>query len=196
MSRLAEAVRAFFRHADLVARRGMSRLAEAVRAFFRHADLVGVTALLACPVGGIGILVSFGALGLFAAAAVYSACGIVAYFHHRELRRGFEQGVDTVISMIIKWPIFMIRDAYDVMQWGCAPPRFQVYVVPRLDEGLFDPGRTKDLGWFRKWDEAVNCARRNEKELSGAVWISDRVRPWMYLVDGEGGIERRKIVGI
>ncbi len=166
-----------------------------VRAFFRQLDLVGVAALLVCLVGGIGILVSFGVLGLLAAAAVYSACGIVAYFHHRQLRRGFERGVDVLIGMIIKWPVLVIRDAYDVMQWGCAPPRFLVYVVPRLDGGLFDPGRTKDLGWFRKWDEAVKCARRNAKKRSGAVWISDRVRLWMYCVDRAGGIERRRIVG-
>lgn len=170
----------------------MSRFAEEIRAFFRNSLLVGITAVLACLVGGIGILVSFGVWGLLAAAVVYSTCGIAAYFHHRQLRRGFVPGLNTLIGMIIIWPYFVTMDAYDVMQWGHTPPRFRVYVVPRLEEGLFDQRRREHLGWFRKWDEAVNCAHRKAKELSGAVWISDRVRPWMYWMDRAGKIERRR----
>lgn len=170
----------------------MSRLVREIRAFFSSPTLMGATAVLASLAGGIWILAFYGARSLLAAAAVYGACGIVAYVYLRQ-GRGVEPGLGSIIFLIFVWPFIVILDTYDVMQWGYAPDRFSVTVMPALEDTLRGQGRVQELGSFRKWDEAVHCAREKAKDLGVDVWISDRPRRWMYLVDPVGRIERRKL---
>lgn len=157
--------------------KAMSRLAREAHAFFSSSTLMGATALLAFLAGGIWILVSSGARSLLTAAAVYGACGIVAYVYLWRMKN-LEPSLAGLVPTIFAWPFFVILHAYELMGWGGLPPRFVVTV------GM------EDIGEFRKWDEAIDCARQ-KADLGIAVLVSDKARRSMYWMDRAGRIERK-----
>lgn len=177
----------------------MSRLERELRALFRDPFAAGMTALLASLVGGIAILVFLGPSSLLTAAAVYAACGIVVYFHHRETRWGFEPGLSTFTIMIIVWPFAAAAHAWEVMEYWNARDRFRVFVA-RQETATDKQGLDRfnqELGRFRHWRETLDCAEQKAKELSKTVWISCRPgRGYLYSVDPAGRLERHKVPSV